>query len=47
MYVCMLFLQTLRVQSPEGTKRIQVNTADTVSSLFEKVYILQNTLFFF
>ncbi|XP_051158551.1 nuclear protein localization protein 4 homolog [Leptopilina boulardi] len=29
---------TLRVQSPEGTKRIQVNAADTVSSLFEKIY---------
>ncbi|XP_033213216.1 nuclear protein localization protein 4 homolog isoform X1 [Belonocnema kinseyi] len=29
---------TLRVQSPEGTKRVQVNPSDTVVALFEKIY---------
>lgn len=29
---------TLRVQSPEGTKRIEVDPTDTVSALFEKVF---------
>ncbi|XP_066600186.1 nuclear protein localization protein 4 homolog [Prorops nasuta] len=29
---------TLRVQSSEGTKRVEVNPTDTVSELFEKVY---------
>ncbi|XP_057323162.1 nuclear protein localization protein 4 homolog isoform X2 [Microplitis mediator] len=31
---------TLRVQSPEGTKRIDVDPTDTVCSLFEKIYEL-------
>ena len=29
---------TLRVQSSEGTKRIDVNPSDTISQLFEEVF---------
>lgn len=30
--------QILRVQSAEGTKRIEANPSDTISQLFEKVF---------
>lgn len=33
----LLYLQTLRVQSSEGTKRVDVDPSDTISKLFEKV----------
>ncbi|KAK0095656.1 hypothetical protein PV326_007743 [Microctonus aethiopoides] len=39
---------TLRVQSPEGTKRIDVDPTDTVCQLFEKIYdVFQLTSFGF
>lgn len=42
--------QILRVQSAEGTKRIEVDSSDTVSQLFEKVWVnvlyLVTNLFF-
>lgn len=33
----LIYFQILRVQSPEGTKRIEVLPSDTISRLYEKV----------
>jgi len=36
-YAVFIYFQILRVQSPEGTKRIEVLPSDTISRLYEKV----------
>lgn len=33
-----MYFQLLRIQSPEGTKRIEINPTDTTCQLFEKVH---------
>lgn len=39
--VVFVYFQTLRVQSSEGTKRIEVQSSDTLSQLYEKVKTLR------
>lgn len=41
-YMPCVHFQILRVQSPEGTKRIEILPSDTISRLYEKVKIAKD-----
>jgi len=46
LYAVFIYFQILRVQSPEGTKRIEILPSDTISQLYEKVKIVRDVLAF-
>lgn len=39
MYIYLKIFQVLRVESPDGTKRVQVSPTESSYNLFEKVYL--------